>query len=311
MASEAMMISVLDKLNILHHTAKFTHEKITPDIICHLSLSEFEELGVTDGRIIMALRTECAVYGSNQPETEFGQAGPPKFFIPKIVLEELVEEGFYIKEIAKILCVSERTIYRRMEEYGLRKQKFTEIDDEQLDSIVSRQTNAFPHCGEGMLNELLRNDGLFIQRMRLRESLHRVDAAGVQNHDIHIGALHYVYMASVNEKLSIWRQAWANHRMRTIKTSPLKLWVSGQMQNPVGVELEDADLEYYGVEGIVEDETVPANNNGGRPIFAAPDLLSDELLDHLNMNVPRNLFSDNHGIVMYLRVLQEIPDFLA
>eukprot|EP00112_Aurelia_sp_Birch-Aquarium-sp1_P000010 Seg1.12 transcript_id=Seg1.12/GoldUCD/mRNA.D3Y31 product="hypothetical protein" protein_id=Seg1.12/GoldUCD/D3Y31 len=125
--------------------------------------------------------------------------------------------------------------------------------------------------------------------------------------EFHIAALHYVYMARVNEKLSIWRDAWANHRMRTIKTSPLKLWVSGQMQSPVGVELEDADLEYYGAEGIIEDATVP----GGRPIFAAPYLLSDELLDHLNMRVPQNLFSENHGIIMYVKVLQEIADFLA
>ena len=129
--------------------------------------------------------------------------------------------------------------------------------------------------------------------------------------EFHIAALHYVYMARINEKLSIWRHAWANHRMRTVKMSPLKLWVSGQMQSPVGVELEDADLEYYGVEGIIEDATVPANNDGGRPIFAAPYLMRDELLDHLNFSVPENLFSENHGITMYVRVVQEIADFLA
>ncbi len=100
--------------------------------------------------------------------------------------------------------------------------------------------------------------------------------------EVHIDALHYVYMTRVNEKPNIWRQAWANHRMRTIITSLLKLWVSGQMQNPVGFELEDVDLQYYGVEGVVEDENFPANNNGGRPIFAAPYLLGDELLDHLD-----------------------------
>ncbi len=41
----------------------------------------------------------------------------------------------------------------------------------------------------------------------------------------HIAAVHYIYMAKVNENFS--KHAWANHQMRTIKGSPLKLRVSG------------------------------------------------------------------------------------
>ena len=57
--------------------------------------------------------------------------------------------------------------------------------------------------------------------------------------EVHLACLHYVYLPKINEKLKIWNKAWATHRMRTTKTSPLKLWISGQMNNQVGIELTD------------------------------------------------------------------------
>ena len=41
------------------------------------------------------------------------------FNTPKSVLENHIEEGFMIKEIASMLSVSESTIYRRMQTKGL------------------------------------------------------------------------------------------------------------------------------------------------------------------------------------------------
>ena len=38
-----------------------------------------------------------------------------------------------------------------------------------------------------------------------------------------IAALHYTYLHEINNKLQIWQRAWANHRMRTTKASPLRL----------------------------------------------------------------------------------------
>ena len=52
--------------------------------------------------------------------------------------------------------------------------------------------------------------------------------------NIHIAALHHVYLPRINEKLELWRNTWARHRVRTIRSSPLRLWVAGQLQNPVG-----------------------------------------------------------------------------
>lgn len=38
-----------------------------------------------------------------------------------------------ISDISKLLSVSERTVYRRMSEFGLSKMTFSEIDDDNLD----------------------------------------------------------------------------------------------------------------------------------------------------------------------------------
>lgn len=58
----------------------------------------------------------------------------------------------------------------------------------------------------------------------------------------------------INEKLKVWNCAWSSHRMRTTRSLPLRMWVSGQLQNPVGLELMGAAIENYGVEGITDTE---------------------------------------------------------
>lgn len=63
-------------------------------------------------------------------------------------LENLLEDGFFIAEIAKLLNVSERTIHRRISEFGLSKQQFSDVTKEELDEIVEAVSVKFPYCGE-------------------------------------------------------------------------------------------------------------------------------------------------------------------
>ena len=48
------------------------------------------------------------------------------------------------------------------------------------------------------------------------------------------------------------RNVWSRHHVRTMK-SPLRVWVAGQLQNPVGTEDDFVDVEHYGVEGVLHD----------------------------------------------------------
>jgi len=58
--------------------------------------------------------------------------------------------------------------------------------------------------------------------------------------DFHVAALHHVFLP---EKSELWRNAWSRHRIRTMKSSPLRVWVAGQLHNPVGVEDDIVDVE--------------------------------------------------------------------
>ena len=80
-----------------------------------------------------------------------------------------------------------------------------------------------------------------------------------------IAALHYVFLQSINEKLKLWMTAWSNHRMHTTGTRPLRLWLSSEMQNPVGLSetATEEELASYGTEGILF-ETEASDK---RPIF--------------------------------------------
>ena len=76
------------------------------------------------------------------------------FLIPCSVLESLLDEQFTLKTISCMLSVLERTIYRRMEDYGLECRKFTETNDFELDREIKKTCNEFPNCGEKILKEL-------------------------------------------------------------------------------------------------------------------------------------------------------------
>ena len=83
-------------------------------------------------------------------------------------------------------------------------------------------------------------------------------------------------------KLKLWQRAWSNHRMRSVRSSPLRLWIAGQIQNPVGVQLSTDELQFFGVEGL-EDNDREEDESDDRPIFSPPILqLADNCIAELN-----------------------------
>ena len=79
---------------------------------------------------------------------------------------------------------------------------------------------------------------------------------------VHITALHYVYLPLIGEKLERWKQAWSTHQLRTVNSSPIRLWLSGQMTHPIGVAPDNVD-EFYGAEDYNNTE----EQEDTRPIF--------------------------------------------
>ena len=66
--------------------------------------------------------------------------GRPKMFVSKVQLESLFELGFTYAKVAKMLCISERTLQRRRSELGFpvgRAMLYSQMTDEELDETVS------------------------------------------------------------------------------------------------------------------------------------------------------------------------------
>ena len=126
----------------------------------------------------MSLRIECSNFGLCTPRTA---VGTNKFVITKILIENLMDDGFSVKEMSNILYVSERTVLRRMVQYGLKIRDFSNISDDQLGSHVLVLTNDYPFCGESILRELLKGREIIIQRYQFRDSMHHVSEAGIQS----------------------------------------------------------------------------------------------------------------------------------
>ena len=334
-----------------------------------------------------------------------------------------------------------------MVEYGLTIRNFSNISDEQLDSVLAL-TNDYLCCGETILRELLKGRRIIIQRYRFRDSMHRINEAGIQsrrkgrlkrrvynvkgaNHLWHIdtnhklvkwyliifgaidgysrlpvslecisnnkaptvlacflkgvhtyglpsrvrldegrenvlvadymikergpgkgsmitgpnthnqsidrlwrdvfdgvigfyyelfsfmeengildsfnevAALHFTFIPLINEKLDAWWQAWSKHRIRTIKTSPLRLWVAGQRNCPLDLMSED-QLRNFGVEGILTDEEIDE-----RLIITSPtDILTEIVLTQLSAEVPFESKPENYGINNFIKAKEIIALFV-
>ena len=158
------MDDVLKKLGLSDHRARLIEEKILTDIVCYFSIEDFLKLGLTCRNAIMSLRIECSTFGLCTPQRA---VGTNKFVIPKILIENLIDDGFSVKEMSNILCVSERTVLRRMPKNGLTIRNFFNVSDEQLDSDVVALTNNYPFCYKTILRELLKGRGIIIQRYQL------------------------------------------------------------------------------------------------------------------------------------------------
>ncbi|CAG2199511.1 unnamed protein product [Mytilus edulis] len=168
------MEAVLNRCGLRSQIGIFHKEKITPDLICKLSLQDFASLGLTDRRKIMELRTACVHFSSNIL-TKCNNT----FFIPKEALESLLEIDLTVKEISEMFSVSESTIYRNMKMYNLSKLEFSNISDEELDAVVAKQVVEFPCCGVCLLKQILAQQNIKVQRYRLRDSMYRVDKKGI------------------------------------------------------------------------------------------------------------------------------------
>ena len=156
-----------------------------------ISLSIFEDFQLSSVMLPGAgpersLRAAVHVWGvcSGRYEAQVldidDRVGRPRLDIPKEQLEYLLAIGFSGPQISNAIGASLSTIRRRMTQYGLTVGSlYSDVSDQELDSIVSRIKILFPNCGFRMMQGHLLTQGHRVSQARVRESLQRIDPDGV------------------------------------------------------------------------------------------------------------------------------------
>uniref|UniRef100_A0AAV2KLY9 Integrase catalytic domain-containing protein n=2 Tax=Knipowitschia caucasica TaxID=637954 RepID=A0AAV2KLY9_KNICA len=95
--------------------------------------------------------------------------------------QELSLQSISVRDIADLLNVSERTVFRRIAEHGLQRSHWDQsISNDHLDATVRDILQYHPNTGYKMMTGHLRARGIHLQRCRIRDSMHRVDPQGIQ-----------------------------------------------------------------------------------------------------------------------------------
>ena len=106
--------------------------------------------------------------------------------------------------------------------------------------------------------------------------------------DVYIAVVHHVFLSKIQEKIDIWNRAWSQHRIRTARSLPIRKWITGQLQNPVGIELESEAMNSYGFEGFLNDNDA-GDDSGDRPMFPPPTFqFSDNCKQHCSLKFHRH-----------------------
>ena len=131
--------------------------------------------------------------------------------------------------------------------------------------------------------------------------------------EIHLYALHYVYLPRIRRALDIFREGWNHHRIRTESNlTPHQLYVQGTLiMHSSGLSvldfLDDVD-DMYGVDDVDDVEA----SVGGPETVTVPECIltvSDALLQELAQRINPLSASDNYGIDIYQEAVAMLTHF--
>ena len=137
--------------------------------------------------------------------------GRPKCVVNAGQIEFLRELGFKWTQIAALLGITTRTLYNIRLELGLvdRSDNFTDITDQDLDTLVSEIQQEMPYIGQRLVRGALRSHGVHVPIIRLQQSILHADpvntalrwAAPVYRRSYSVVALNSLLHIDANHKL--------------------------------------------------------------------------------------------------------------
>ena len=90
-------------------------------------------------------------------------------------VELLRSADFTWDEISSVVGVSRSTLWRRLHKLGIPLQRYSDVDDCEVDKLVGQVQMNNPNVGVRMLQGHIRSLGMRVQRQRIRESVLRIN----------------------------------------------------------------------------------------------------------------------------------------
>ena len=106
-----------------------------------------------------------------------GEIGRPRLDVSKERILSLRRLNYSWTKIARMLNISRHTLYRRLPEYGISTETYTNISDSELDELLKDIKSEHHNIGEVILQGKLLHIGIKVPRVKLRASIHRIDHA--------------------------------------------------------------------------------------------------------------------------------------
>ena len=113
-------------------------------------------------------------------------AGRPRLDVDKEDILSLRRLNYSWTKIARVLGISRPTLYRRLHEYGIDTETFTDISEPELNDVVEQVKAEHPNIGEVMLYGHLLHMGIKVPRAKLRSAIHHVDHANTVSRQSHV-----------------------------------------------------------------------------------------------------------------------------
>ena len=127
------------------------------------------------------------------------------------------------------------------------------------------------------------------------------------SNEIHLYALHLVFVPRINKTLELFCAGWDNHQIRTARNlTPNRMWVTGQISyhpdNDLSIVPDDYGIDFEGPV-VIEDGNVIN-------VPEIPSLLSNEQVEDISKDVDILGDSESFGIDKYVTVLERIENII-
>ena len=133
---------------------------VSSDILCSLRRQIAASIQIFDN-----VHQPCAIPAIHAALiTCTEKPGRPSIHVNIDYIELLHEAGYTLTDIAYALQISRSTLWRRLKEDGVSLNRYSDISDADLDSIVRAYKESNPNCGHTLLCGFLQSKQIYVQR---------------------------------------------------------------------------------------------------------------------------------------------------